>query len=66
MGLGPRLDCPLLDGLVRVGYDQVHIQLDDVPKAVARGAGAERIVEGEKTRLRILVGDPAGAALEAL
>ena len=64
--LGPRLDRALLDRLLRIRHDEIHVELDDVAEAVAGRAGAERVVEREQPRLRILVRDAAGAALEAL
>ena len=64
--LGPRLDRALVDRLRRIGHHEIEVQLDDVAEAVAGRAGAERVVEREQARLRILVGDVAGAALEAL
>jgi hypothetical protein len=64
--LGPRLDGALADRLGGIGHHEIEVELDDVAEAVARGARAERIVEREEARLRILVGDVAGAALEAL
>ena len=64
--LAPRLDRVLLDRLRRIRHDQIHVELDDVAEAVADGAGAERVVEREQPRLRHLVLDVAGAALEAL
>ena len=64
--LGPRLDRALVDRLLLIGHHQVLIELDDVAEAVAGRAGAERVVEREQARLRILVGNAAGPALEAL
>ena len=51
---------------VAIGHDEVHVELDDVAEAMARRAGAERVVEREQPRLRIFVGDAAAAALEPL
>ena len=64
--LGPRLNGALLDRLGRVGDHQVHIQLDDVAKSMARRARTERVVEREQPRLRRLVGQVTGSALEPL
>ena len=64
--LAPRLDGALVDRLRRIGHDQIHVELDDVAEAVAGRAGAERVVEREQPRLRLLVGDAAGAAFEPL
>ena len=64
--LGPRLDRALVDRLGLIGHHQVQVQLDDVAEAVAGRAGAERVVEREEAGLRVLVGDVAGPALEAL
>ncbi len=64
--LGPRLDGALLNRLGGVGHDEVDVELDDVPEPVAGRARAERVVEGEQPRLRILVRDAAWPALEAL
>ena len=64
--LGPWLHCPLPQGFRPIGHDQVHVELDDVAEAMARGAGAERIVEREEPGLRVFVGDAAPATLEAL
>ena len=66
MRLAPRLDGALVDRLRSIGHHQVHVELDDVAEAVARRAGAERVVEREEARLRRLVRDAARAALEAL
>ena len=63
--LRPRLDGAFLDRLGGIRHHQIHVQLDDVAEAVARRARAERVVEGEQPRLRILVRDPALPALEA-
>ena len=64
--LAPRLDGAFLDRLRRIGHHQIHVELDDVAEAVAGRAGAERVVEREQPRLRILVRDAALPALEAL
>jgi hypothetical protein len=64
--LAPWLDRVLIDRLQRVWDHQRHVQLDDVAETMAGRTGAERIVEGEQPRLRILVRNAAGAALEAL
>jgi hypothetical protein len=64
--LRPRLDRALANRLRRIRDDERHVELDDVAEAVARRAGAERVVEGEQPRLRIFVGDVAAAALETL
>ena len=64
--LAPRLDRILLDRLGHVRHDQIHIQLDDVPEAVAYGAGPKRVVEREEPRLRHLVLQAARPALETL
>ena len=64
--LAPRLDGALRDRLRGIRHHQVHVELDDVAEAVARGTGAERAVEREQRGLRNLVGDPARAAFEAL
>ena len=63
--LAPRLDGALHDRLRRIRHDQIHVELDDVAEAVAGRTRAERVVEREQPRLRIFVGDPALAALEA-
>src|SRR5262249_44072927 len=54
------------DRLRRVGYDEIHVELDDVAEAVARRTGAERVVERKQPRLRIFVRDAALPAFEAL
>ena len=64
--LGPRLDGALRQRLRLVGHDQRGVEFDDVAEAVARRAGAERVVEREQARLRRLIRQAAGAALEAL
>src|SRR5262245_23571910 len=64
--LVPRLDSTLLDGLGRIRHNQIHVELDDVSKSVTRLTGTKWIVEREKTRLRILVCDGAGAAFKPL
>ncbi len=64
--LRPGLDGPLLHRLRLIRHDQIQVQLDDVAEAVAGRAGAERVVEGEQPRLRILVLDAAAPALEPL
>jgi hypothetical protein len=66
VGLAPRFDGALVDRLRRIRNDQIHVQLDDVAEPVAGRAGAERVVEREQPRLRRLVRDAAGAALETL
>src|SRR5690606_33505858 len=63
--LRPRLDRPLPDRLRGIGHDEIEIELDDVAEAMARRAGAERVVEREEPRLRVLVRDLAAPALEA-
>src|SRR6185295_17557610 len=45
--------------------DEVHVELDDVAEPVAGRTRAERVVEREQPRLRILVRDAAATALEA-
>ena len=64
--LAPRLDGAQLNRLALIGHDQIHVELDDVPEAMTRRAGAKRVVERKQTRLRIFVRDAALAALEAL
>ena len=64
--LAPRFDGALRDRLRLVRHDQVHVELDHVPEAVAGGAGPERAVEREQRRLGRLEGDSARTALEAL
>ena len=64
--LGPRLHGALAQRLRLVRHDEVQVELDDVAEAVARRAGAERVVEREEPRLRVLVRDAALAALEPL
>ena len=64
--LAPRLDGILLNRLGRVGHDQPQVELDHVPESVAGRAGPKGVVEREQPRLRQLVGNRAGAALEAL
>src|SRR5215813_3009978 len=66
MRLAPRLDCAVLNRLRRIGHDEIDVELDDVAEPVARGTRAEWVVEREQSRLRIFVGDAAGAALEPL
>ena len=63
--LAPRLDRVLLDRLLLIGDDQVEVELHHVAEAVTGRARAERVVEREQPRLRQLVEDAAGAALEA-
>src|SRR5207237_6489550 len=53
--LAPRLDRALLDRFRAVRHDQVHVQFDDVAKAVADRTRTEGVVEREEPRLRILV-----------
>ncbi len=64
--LAPRLDGVVLDRTRRVRHHEIDIEFDDVAESVAGRARAERIVEREQPRLRILVGDAAGSTLEAL
>ena len=60
--LAPRLDRALAERRLRVGHDQLGVDLHPGAEAVALGAGAERRVERERPRLelvgvdRVLVG----------
>ena len=64
LGGGPRGDGALLEGAAAVGDDEVGIEVDGVAEALAAGAGAVGIVEGEEARLGLAVGAVAGGALE--
>ena len=64
--LAPGLDGVLRDRLLRIGHDQIHVELDDVAEPVAGRARAERVVEREQPRLRVFVADAARTALESL
>jgi len=51
-GRAPRGDAPPGDALFRIGDDQIFVDGDDVTEAVADGAGAGGVVEGEEPGLR--------------
>ena len=61
---GPRGDGALREGSRAVGDDEVGIEVDGVAEALAAGAGAVGIVEGEEAGLGLAVGAVAGGALE--
>ena len=54
VGAAPRLDGALAEGRAGVGHDQLGVDLHPGAEAVARGAGAERRVEGERPRLEVV------------
>ena len=64
LGGGPGGDGAFVEGLGLVGDDEVGVEVDGVAEALAAGAGAEGIVEGEEARLGLAVGAVAGGALE--
>ncbi len=64
--LGPGLDHAFIDRLAAVGNHQVDVEIDGVAESLAARAGAVRIVERKQARLRLLVHQAAGLALEAL
>ncbi len=66
VGLVPGLDRPLPEAAVLVGHHEVEVDLDQVPEAVAGGAGPERVVEREQARLRLEERPAALRALEVL
>ena len=57
-------DGAFVEGLRFVGDDEVGVEVDGVAEALAAGAGAEGVVEGEEARLGLAVGAVAGGALE--
>ncbi len=63
-GGGPGGDGAFGEGLRAVGDDEVGVEVDGVAEALAAGAGAVGIVEGEEARLGLAVGAVAGGALE--
>ncbi len=64
--LGPRVDRALRERLAGIGHHEPEVEFHDVAEAVARRARPKRVVEREQPRLRHLVRDAAGPALEAL
>jgi hypothetical protein len=64
--LVPGLDGALGQALVLVRHDEVEVDLDQVPEAVAGGAGPERVIEREQARLRLEERSAALRALEVL
>ena len=52
------------EGLGFVGDDEVGVEVDGVAEALAAGAGAVGIVEGEEAGFGLAVGAVAGGALE--
>ena len=66
VGLVPGLDRPLPEAAVLVRHHEVEVDLDQVPEAVAGGAGPERVVEREQARLRLEERPAALRALEVL
>ncbi len=61
---GPGGDGVAVEGLRLVGDDEVGVEVDGVAEALAAGAGAVGIVEGEEAGLGLAVGAVAGGALE--
>ena len=64
LGRGPGGDGACVEGLGAVGDDEVGVEVDGVAEALAAGAGAVGIVEGEEAGLGLAVGAVAGGALE--
>ena len=65
-GLGPRLDGAVVERLAGIGDDEIEIEVDRVPEALAAWACAVRVVEREKPRLGLLIDDAVVLALEAV
>ena len=61
---GPGGDGALREGAAAVGKDEVGVEVDGVAEALAAGAGAVGIVEGEEAGFGFAVGAVAGGALE--
>ena len=59
----PRLNRPLFDALVRIRNDQVHIDSDRPSKPLTLRTRTDRIVEGEHSRIRIVVAQSVVRAL---
>ncbi len=66
VGLVPGLDRAAGEALRLVGDDELLVDLDEVPEAVAGRAGSEGVVEREEPGLRFLEGPPAARAVEPL
>src|SRR5450432_3074311 len=62
----PRLDRSLLQRQLVVGDDEIAVEEHLGADAVARGARARRVVEGEQPRRDLRIGNPAGRAGEFL
>ena len=65
-GLGPRLDGAVVERLTGIGDDEIEIEVDRVPEALAARACAVGVVEGEQARLGLLIDDAVVLALEAI
>jgi hypothetical protein len=65
-GLRPRVDGPVAQGALRVGHDERFVVLEYRAEAVARRAGAARVVEREELRRRRRHPRAVVRALEAL
>src|ERR1035441_8225045 len=64
LGGRPRRDGALLEGARAIGDDEVGVEVDGVAEALAAGAGAVGVVEGEEAGFGLAVGAMAGGALE--
>ena len=63
-GGAPGGDGAVGEGLGFVGDDEVGVEVDGVAEALAAGAGAVGVVEGEEAGFGLAVGAVAGGALE--
>ncbi len=66
VAVGPRVDGALVEALVRVGDDQLGVDLHARADAGALGAGAEGRVEGERAGLQLLERQVVVRAVEML
>src|SRR5437016_13175510 len=64
-GRVPWSDRTVADRLVGIRNHQIQVELDDIAKAFARGAGAERTVEAQPPRLRLSELPATGEAFQA-
>ncbi len=64
LGGGPGGDGAFGEGFGLVGDDEVGVEVDGVAEALAAGAGAVGVVEGEEAGFGLAVGAVAGGALE--
>src|SRR5207302_7527732 len=64
LGGAPGGDGAVGEGLRFVGDDEVGVEVDGVAEALAAGAGAVGVVEGEEAGLGLAVGAVAGGAFE--